>query len=59
LVHLVNCHRNWIGGSRILLSNQLALYRVLKDFVFDSAVESDRVRASKAAALGDGRRLAS
>lgn len=50
---------NQLGGARILLGNQLALYRVLQDFVFDNAVESDRVRESKAAALGKGRRLAS
>lgn len=50
---------NQLGGARILLSNQLALYRVLQDFVFDNAVESDRVRESRATALGKSERLAS
>jgi len=47
------------GGGRIMLSNRRALYRVLKDFVFDNAVESERVRESKAKALRGGQRLAS
>jgi len=47
------------GGNRIMLSNRRALYRVLEGFVFDNAVESERVRNSKAAAVGDGQRLAS
>jgi hypothetical protein len=60
LVAAVKLDLNHIpGGSRILLSNQLALYRVLQDFVFDNAVESDRVRESRAKALRSGERLAS
>jgi hypothetical protein len=49
---------NSIGDSR-LLHNQLARYRVLKDFVFDNAVESDRVHQSRASALSAGQWLAS
>lgn len=48
-----------IGGGGILLSNQRPLYGVLHAFVFDNAVESERVRESKAMALGTGQRLAS
>jgi hypothetical protein len=60
LVAAVKLDLNHIpGGSRILLSNQLALYRVLQDFVFENALESDRVRESRAKALRSGERLAS
>lgn len=48
-----------IGGHAIMLANKRALYRVLQGFIFENAVESDRVRDSKAAARGDGQRLAS
>jgi hypothetical protein len=40
-----------IGGHKIKLANQRSLYRVLQGFIFDNAVESDRVHSSKAAAL--------
>ena len=50
---------NHIGGGRIPLSNQRALYKVLQSFVFDNAVESERVRQSKAAALKAEERIAS
>jgi hypothetical protein len=48
-----------IGGQTVMLRNERTLYRVLHGFIFDNAVESDRVRASKAAALDTRRRLAS
>jgi hypothetical protein len=47
-----------IGGHAIMLRNQRALYTVLQGFIFENAVESERVRISKAAALADGKRLA-
>ena len=48
-----------IGGHAIMLSNGRALYRVLQGFVFDNAVESDRVRQSRITAAAGGERLAS
>ena len=48
-----------IGGHAIMLANKRSLYRVLQGFIFDNAVESERVRESRAAALGAGQRLAS
>jgi hypothetical protein len=48
-----------IGGHAIMLANKRSLYRVLQGFIFENAVESDRVRESKATALGSEQRLAS
>lgn len=48
-----------IGGHAIMLGNGRPLYRVLQGFVFDNAVESDRVRQSRMAAAAAGERLAS
>jgi hypothetical protein len=48
-----------IGGHSIMLTNERSLYLVLHGFIFDNAIESERVRASKAAAVSTGRRLAS
>lgn len=48
-----------LGAQAVMLTNDRPLYRVLHGFIFDNAVESERVRESKAAALGAGRRLAS
>jgi hypothetical protein len=42
-----------IGGHAIMLRNKRSLYRVLQGFIFENAVESERVRASKAAANSD------
>lgn len=50
---------NAIGGHAIMLVNNRSLYRVLQGFIFENAVESERVRASKAAALAGAQRLAS
>jgi len=50
---------NHLRGHEIMLSNDRALYRVLQGFIFDNAVESDRVRDSKAAVRSAGQRLAS
>lgn len=41
---------NAIGGHRLKLGNGVVLYRALQETVFENAVESDRVRASKDAA---------
>lgn len=59
LIATVRSDLDRIGGHHIMLSNQRALYRVLQAFVFDNAVESDRVREAREAALQAGRRLAS
>lgn len=50
---------NKIGAATVMLANGRSLYRVLQRFIFESAVESERVRASKAAAAGGAQRLAS
>lgn len=50
---------NRIGGQTVMLRNERTLYRVLQGFIFENAVESERVRESRAAALSTGRRLAS
>lgn len=52
---------NGIGGHKIMLRNGRTLYRVLLGFIFENALESDRVRASKAASAtaGSSQRLAS
>lgn len=41
------------GGRQLTLDNGIALYEVLLQSVFDNVIESDRVKASKAAALAD------
>ncbi len=59
LLAAVKSDLDLIGGHGILLSNQRPLYRVLQAFVFDNAVESDRVREARESALHGRQRLAS
>lgn len=59
LIHSTLRDLDLIGGHKIMLANKRALYRVLQGFIFDNAVESERVQASRAVALGAGQRLAS
>jgi hypothetical protein len=48
-----------IGGQGIMLDNDRTLYHVLQRFIFDSAIESDRARESKATARDAGQRRVS
>jgi hypothetical protein len=48
-----------IGGQGIMLNNDRTLYHVLQRFIFDSAIESERARESKATARGAEQRRAS
>jgi hypothetical protein len=48
-----------IGGHAIMLPNKRSLYHVIQGFIFENAVESERVRQSKAAVQGTRARLAS
>ena len=48
-----------IGGHGIMLDNDRALYQVLQRFIFDSAIESERARESKATASRVEQRQAS